>query len=127
MAESAPADLQAELDTVADDLYGRAPDEFTAARDEHVKKARAAGNAPLAREIAKLRRPTQSAWLINLLWRDQREVMEQFFEVADALRQAQAAAQGAELRELTNQRRQLENAMVRQARALAAQAGVDIG
>src|SRR5690348_16036692 len=113
MAESDP---QAALDKVADDLYGLPPDAFTGARDAAVKQARADGNAPLAREIAKLRRPTQSAWLINLLWRDQREVMEQFFEVADALRVAQAEAQGAELRELTSQRRQLETAMIRQAR-----------
>lgn len=127
MAESASADTERQLDAVAGELYGLAPDEFTAARDERVKKARAEGDAALAREIARLRKPTQSAWLINLLWRDQREVLEQFFEVAEALRHAQEEAAGAELRELTTQRRQLENAMIRQAKALAEKAGVEIG
>ncbi len=127
MPDSAPADLDRKLDEIAGELYGLPPDAFTAARDEQVRKARAGGEAALAREIARLRRPTQSAWLINLLWRDQREVLEQFFEVANLLRQAQAEAAGAELRELTTQRRQLENAMIRQARALAEKAGVEVG
>src|SRR5438874_3623626 len=52
--------------------------------------------------------------------------MEQFFEVAEGMRQAQAHAAGGELRELMTQRRQLENAMIRQAKALAQQHGVDI-
>ena len=127
MAESKPADVQAEVDAIADELYGLPPDQFTPARDEYVRKTRADKHAELAREIGKLRKPTQSAWLINLLWRDQREVLEQFFEVADALRQAQADAAGAELRALTTQRRQLESAMIRQAKTLAQQAGVEVG
>ena len=129
MAESKPADVHTttEVDAIADELYGLPPDEFTPARDEHVRKARADKHAELAREIGKLRKPTQSAWLINLLWRDQREVLEQFFDVAVMLRQAQADAAGVELRALTTQRRQLENAMIRQAKALAQQAGVDVG
>src|SRR5438874_9818437 len=52
--------------------------------------------------------------------------MEQFFEVAEGMRQAQAHAAGGELRELMTQRRQLENAMIRQAKALAQQHGVDV-
>jgi len=129
MAESKPVDLRttSDVDAIADELYGLPPDEFTPARDEHVRKARADKRPDLAREVAKLRKPTQSAWLINLLWRDQREVLEQFFEIAVMLRQAQANAAGAELRALTTQRRQLENAMIRQAKALAQQAGVDVG
>src|SRR5438552_9719044 len=120
------ADEQHELDQIAGELYALNPDEFTAARNERVREVRSRGDAALAREIAKLRKPTQSAWLLNLLWRDQREVMEQFFEVADGMRQAQSQAAGAELRELMSQRRQLENAMIRQAKALAQQHGVDI-
>jgi hypothetical protein len=76
--------------------------------------------------LGKLRKPTQSAWLINLLWRDQREVMEQLFLLASELGQAQAAAAGAALRELTQQRRQLENALLRRAVDLASQAGVRV-
>jgi hypothetical protein len=116
-----------ELAEVADRLYNLRPDAFTEARDEEVKRAKAAGNAELAREIGKLRKPTQSAWLINLLWRDQREVMEQLFELAAELGRATAEASGSALRELTVRRHHIENALLRRARELAKEAGVDVG
>jgi hypothetical protein len=115
-----------EFDAIADELYGLRPDAFAAARDEQVRTARAAGQQPLARELSQLRRPTQSAWLLNLLWRDQRDVMEQFFEVAEGLSRAQAQASGTEMRSLNEQRRQLEAALIRRARALAEEAGVSV-
>lgn len=115
-----------ELDRIADELYALRPDEFAAARDEKIKEARTAKRAELARELAKLRRPTQSAWLINLLWRDQHDVLEQWLELGTELARAQAQASGAELRELTAQRRQVENGLLQQARALARQHGVDV-
>jgi hypothetical protein len=115
-----------ELDEIADDLYALRADEFAAARDAQVRKARADGHAALARALNTLRKPTQSAWLINLLWRDQRDVMEQLFELAEALSQAQAQASGSELLRLTAQRRELQAALMRRARALAEQAGVSV-
>src|SRR5439155_9041037 len=102
------------------------PDAFAAARDERVRAARSAGAAPLARELAKLRRPTMSAWVVNLIWRDQREAMEQLFELAEGLALAQANASGAELRAVLAQRRQLENALLRRGEMLAKERGVDV-
>jgi hypothetical protein len=126
-ATAKPAEDTGELDKIANELYAAKPDAFAAARDEEVRNARADGRAALARELNKLRKPTQSAWLINLLWRDQREVMEQLFELAEALREAQAQASGPDLLRLTAQRRELEAALMRQARALAEKAGVSVG
>ncbi len=114
------------LDEIADELYALRADAFAAARDEQVRQARSGGRAALARELNKLRKPTQSAWLINLLWRDQREVMQQLFELAEALSQAQAQASGPELLRLTAQRRELEAALMRRARTLSEQAGVSV-
>lgn len=122
-----PAELEAQVDAVADVLYGLTPDEFSGARDQFIKQAREQKNQPLARELAKLRKPTQSAWLVNQLWRDQREVIEQLFQLSSELSQAQAQASGAALRELTAQRRQLENALLQQAIGLARQKGVHVG
>jgi hypothetical protein len=124
--ETISTDADLEFERIADELYAARPDEFASARDEAVRKARADGRPELARELAKLRKPTQSAWLVNLLWRDQREVMEQLFELAAELTRAQAGAAGEELRSLTAQRRQLESALLRQAQALAAQSGVRV-
>ncbi len=94
-----------EFERIADELYAARPDDFASARDEQVRKARADGRPELARELNKLRKPTQSAWLVNLLWRDQRDVMQQLFELAAELSRAQAGASGEELCSLTAQRR----------------------
>ncbi len=115
-----------ELDSVADRLYALKPDAFSAARDAAVREARQGGQRDLAREIGQLRKPTMSAWLINLLWRDQHEVMEQLFELARELGRAQAEAAGQELRALTQQRRQLESALLRRAVELASAEGVNV-
>ncbi len=121
-----PATQQDELDELAGELYAMRPDAFAAARDEQVRKARAEGRQPLARKLSGLRRPTQSAWLINLLWRDQPQVMQQFLQLADELSQAQAQASGPDLHRLTAQRREVEAALIRRARTLAENAGVNV-
>src|SRR5262245_7435312 len=120
------AEVLAHVEAAADELYALAPDEFSSARDDLVRQAREQRNQPLARELGKLRKPTLSAWLINLLWRDQRQVMEQLFDLAAELSQAQTEASGTALRELTAQRRDLETALMRHAAALAQQAGVRV-
>jgi hypothetical protein len=120
------ADDERELNEIADELYALKPDDFAAARDERVSQARADGRQALARELGKLRRPTQSAWLLNLLWRDQPDVLEQFLELGGELSRAQAEASGAELHRLTATRRGLEAALVRSARTLAEKAGVSV-
>jgi hypothetical protein len=116
----------ADFDQIADELYAIRPDQFAMERDTKIREARADGHPELARELAKLRRPTQSAWLINLLWRDQREVMDQLFELGSELGQAQARASGADLQLLTAQRRQIEAALIRRGHALARDAGVTV-
>jgi chromosome segregation ATPase len=114
------------FETIADDLYAGRPDDFAATRDEAIKKARADKNAELARELGKLRKPTQSAWLINLLWRDQHDVLEQMLQLGQELGHAQAAASGPALQRLTAQRRELESALIRRARELAEAEGVSV-
>ncbi|QLQ15106.1 MAG: hypothetical protein HZY73_04655 [Micropruina sp.] len=48
-------------------LYARDPDEFVAARTALVSAARQAGDKELAKRLGMLKRPTRSAWLVNLL------------------------------------------------------------
>src|SRR5262245_31498346 len=55
-----------DFDRIADELYAGRPDAFAAARDAAIKQARADKDTTLAKELGALRRPTQSAWLINL-------------------------------------------------------------
>ena len=48
------ADDERALNELADELYAIRPDDFAAARDEQVRKAKTEGRQPLARELGKL-------------------------------------------------------------------------
>jgi hypothetical protein len=111
------------LAQVADELYALAPAAFTAARDERASQARASGDAALAAGIRKLRRPTVSAWLVNLLVREAPGQVSELLELGESLREAQQALDGGRLRDLSVQRRQLITAISQEAKRLAAEAG----
>ncbi|WP_280398954.1 hypothetical protein [Nocardia carnea] len=111
------------VDEVADDLYGRPPGEFVAARDEQVKAARAAGDKHLAAEIAALRKPTVAAWTVNMLVRAAPEEVAALLRLGEQLRTAQRELSGAQLRSLTRQRRQVVDALAERAGEIAAEHG----
>jgi hypothetical protein len=108
---------------VADELYGLAPAEFIAARDERAEAARSAGDRKLAVAISKLRKPTVSAWLVNQLPRHAGDDLGRLLELGEALREAQRTLAGDKLRELSRHRSTQVNALLQRARRLAAQAG----
>jgi DNA repair exonuclease SbcCD ATPase subunit len=114
------------LHEVAVSLYGLRPDRFTAARTRASLQARDAGDRELMSAIKALRRPSVSAWVVNLLVRRQPELIGQVVELGDSLRQAQALLQGDALRDLGHQRRQLITAVTRQAVGLAEAEGQNI-
>jgi hypothetical protein len=117
--------VQAEsLSQVADELYGLVPAEFTAARDEHARQARAAGQRETAAEIKKLPRPTAGAWLVNQLVRDAATQMDQLFQIGRSLQDAQRELDGDRMRELSADRRQVIAELVPEAARLAAAAGL---
>ncbi|GIJ51117.1 hypothetical protein Val02_80030 [Virgisporangium aliadipatigenens] len=111
------------LDEVAARLYALPPEEFTAARDESVRAARAAGDRDLAKRIAGLRRPTVGAWLVNLLAHQRPDLITELMGLAAELRAAQRNLRGGDLRELSVRRRQLVGTLARESRALAVAAG----
>ncbi len=96
-----------DLDTVADELYGSLPSEFTSRRDALAAEARRAGDRALAAEVKKLRRPTTGAWLANLLVRERRDEVAQLLDLGSALRQAQATLATGDLRRLSQERHRL--------------------
>ncbi len=106
----------------ADDLFALPLDQFTAARDARAKALKGE-DAALAAQVKALRKPALAAWVVNLLVRREAGQADQVLTVGAALREAQASLDGAELRELTRQRRQLTAAVTTRARALAAEAG----
>jgi hypothetical protein len=112
-----------DLAQAASELYGLSPDDFRAARDERAAQARAAGDKDLARAIAGLRRPVVSAWLVNMLAREDAGQMGELLALGESLRDAQEALAGDRLRELSAERRRLVAAMVGEAKRLAAREG----
>jgi hypothetical protein len=114
-----------ELDDIVRGLYVLPPADFVAARNELVRQARAAGSREVAERLQQLRRPTRSAWLVNLLARDS-AAMQRLSALGRELRDAQTGLAGAELRNLADQRRRLFSDLLEQARAHAADADVRV-
>jgi hypothetical protein len=108
---------------VADELYALPLADFTPARDARAKELK---GTDLAKPVKALKKPSLAAWVVNLFVRRDQGQVEQVLSVGAALREAQAGMSGAELRELTKQRRQLTAAITTQARGLAREEGVKV-
>ena len=112
-----------DLETAADELYGGSPDDFVERRTAWVAAARAAKDRPLARQIAALRRPTRTAWLLNLLARRSATAVAELFDLGLALQDAQRRLAGTELRRLSGERRRMVDRLAREAVRLGAEHG----
>jgi hypothetical protein len=108
-----------DFESVAEELYGLLPDEFTSARSLRAREARSEGNREVATAISKLRRPTIGAWLANQLTRQYRDDLEGLLGLGEAMRKAQEVEDGPELRRLSQQRRRMVTALVSEAKELA--------
>src|SRR6266849_393636 len=124
---ASPSVQDTDLESVAGELYALSPGDFTAARDERVAQARAAGDRDLARAIGALRRPVVSAWLVNQLAREAGDQVADLVALGEALRQAQQDLDGDRVRELSVQRRRLVAALLAVAKRLAARDGRPAG
>lgn len=108
-----------DLDAVTDELYAGGLDDFLPQRTALAKAARAEDDKALAAEIAKLRKPSTSAWAINMLVRSSPKEIDRVLDLGAAFRQAQDDLDGAELRELTRQRQTLITAVIDNVRDVA--------
>ncbi|MGC4112393.1 MAG: hypothetical protein QM747_18630 [Nocardioides sp.] len=109
---------------IADELYGLPQDEFTPARDARAKELKA--DRELSAAVKKLKKPSVAAWVVNLFVRRDADQVTQVIAVGEALRGAQEGMDGAELRALTKQRRQLTAAVTQSARTLARDEGLKV-
>lgn len=114
------------LESIAEELYALTPTDFTAARNEAAKEAKADGDKALADRVQKLKKPLASAWVVNLLVREDADEIAQMLDLGEALQRAQADLDGDALRELNRQRRKLITVMAQKGRALARDHGVKV-
>jgi hypothetical protein len=83
-------DVERELDR----LYGLPLDEFTAARNDLAKRLRKAGDKDGAERVAKLRKPSITAWAINQAARGSPDEIQALIDAGRELFEAQKAALG---------------------------------
>lgn len=105
------------------ELYAVAPDEFVATRTRLVQDARSGGDASLAKEVGRLRRPTVAAWAVNRTVRERPGEVERLRDVGHRLRAAQAQLDAARLRDLRSAREELLAGFVAGAAEVAEAAG----
>ncbi|HEY0870487.1 MAG TPA: hypothetical protein VGD55_08815 [Acidothermaceae bacterium] len=111
------------IDDIADALYGLPPEQFTAARTQYEKEAKAAGDRDAAAAIHAMAKPSVTAWLANQLAREHRDELRPLLELGAGLRDATRDLAGDQLRTLSRQQHQLVYALVQQARQLARAVG----
>jgi hypothetical protein len=107
-----------DLESVAQQLYGGSPDDFVERRKALAAEARAAKDRALATAIGKLRRPTRSAWLVNLYAREAPEELAALLELGAALQAAQEQLSAPDLRRLSTERQKTLAAATQRAAAL---------
>jgi hypothetical protein len=102
------------LAAAAAELYEADPDEFTQRRQDLADRAREAGEPAVAKQIAGLRKPTRSAWVVNRLVRADPQVTSRRAARAAELRD-ERSMDGTRIRELTAARSHLVDELTRQA------------
>ena len=108
---------------IGDELYGLAPQAFTAARDAYIAEAKGVGNRTLATELAGWKRPSVAAGLVNLVALRRPDAVQGLIELGQAIREAQGNVTPIQLRDLSAQRRKELDAVVALAQSLAAERG----
>ncbi len=96
-----------DLDAAVDRLYGAAPDVFVGERKQLAADARAGGDRALATQILALRKPTLSAWAVNVAVRAEPPALVDFEDFAERMRAAQSSSDGAAMRALGREREPL--------------------
>ena len=112
-----------DFESIAEELYGLAPPEFTRARDARVADARKEGDRETAAAVKQLRRPSLGAWLANRIVRDRGGELDHLLALAEQLHQAQARLDGDALRNLSREGRDAAAGLVKDASGIAREHG----
>ena len=112
------------LSDAADELYSTDPATFVERRTELVKQARTSGDKALAKQIEALRRPTVSAWYLNLLARSGTSELDDLLDLGARMRDAQSRFDMATVTSLAPERQKRETAVLRRLDLLLAPQGI---
>ena len=114
------------LDGRIDELYRLPLAEFTTARNALAAELKKGGDREAYERVRGLGKPVVTAWIVNRLYRDDREGFDRLLEVGARLRtlQIRGAADAGTLRDVVESRRGAIRALLEQAEALAGKCGV---
>jgi hypothetical protein len=104
-------------------LYAVGPDEFMDTRAQLVAEAKAVGDKDAAAEIGKLRKPSLAAWAVNLIARQDVDVVAELVDVGEQLRAAQSRLDATALTGMRKDRHAAVDAFVAAATAAVDAAG----
>lgn len=107
--------------SVVDHLYALPAGEFVAARNALAKELKAAGDKEAGAAVAKLRRPTSTAWALNQVARGQADLLDAALGAKADLRAATEGTgrgEDVDLRAATTADREATRAVIAAARAL---------
>ena len=114
------------LDGRIDELYRLPLAEFTTARNALAGELKKSGDREASERVRGLGKPVVTAWIVNRLYRDDREGFDRLLEVGARLHTLQVggAADAGTLRDVVESRREAIRALLEQAEALAGECGV---
>lgn len=76
-----------EVEAAAEELYGAALSAFTSERKRLTDRLKASGSKASAAVVGKLPKPSMSAWVVNQLWRREREDMDSLLAAGSRVRE----------------------------------------
>ena len=116
-----------DLEQHIDALYGLAPSEFVAARDDLAGRLGKSGDGEGRKRVKALRRPTVPAWAVNQLLRTEASGIDELLRTGEELRKAQrralSGAGAGGFREVATRRRALVSRLTDQAMQLLERQG----
>lgn len=107
-------------EALVDQLYSLPLSKFTERRNALAKELKNSGDKEAAAAVQKLVKPTLAAWVVNQLARREPELMRELISVQDRLASPSSAK---DLRELSQERRELVTQLKRAASAVLEQDG----
>ncbi len=110
-----------ELTTLATELYGLTPQEFTRARDARIAEARQAGDKDLAASLKELRKPSVGAWMANILVRERIGDIDHLIGLGEELR-GSSTLDGKQIRRASKEKLDAVTKLLRHAKSIAQRA-----
>jgi hypothetical protein len=107
------------LEEAADQLYGASLEDFVGERTRLVKELRSAGKPGDAETLARSRKPTVAAWVLNQLARRNRRDVDLLLDAGHRLREAQASVLAGGDQEGFAQAQKAQSQMLRRLRGEA--------